>query len=128
MDTKKVIQSPKIAISESAEGVLVEAFEKVNTGFLGGKISKLDLASWALMDSLEKLTETKIESIRKPFFNEICYLESVVKMTKQNGLDKLTAEQVATIQSLFSGKPEKARTKAQKESESDSLFKEVAQS
>jgi hypothetical protein len=125
MESKKTDQPPKVAVTKKSEEVLTSAFEKVNAGFLGGKVSKLDLAAWALMDSLENLTEAKIERIRKPFFNEICYLESVVKMTKQNGLDKLTAEQVATIQGLFGGKPEKARIKAQKENESEPLFKEA---
>lgn len=109
MEKQKVIQSPKVAVNETAENVLASAFNKVNDGFLGGKISKLDLASWGLLDSLENLTDGKIEKIRKCFFNEICYLESVVKMSRQNGLDKLTPEQIATFQNLFSHKNEKAR-------------------
>lgn len=117
MEKQKQMQCPKIAVTSGADEVLRAAFEKVNSGFLGGKISKLDLASWALTETLENLTEAKIDKIQKQFFNEICYLESVVKLTRQNGAEKLTSEQLATLQNLFGAKVEKAKSKAQKELE-----------
>jgi hypothetical protein len=83
--------------------------EKVNDGFLGGKVTKLDLASWALHDALGNMTEATIDKIRKRFFNEVCYLEAVLKQTRANGQDKLTPEQILQLQGILSSKPEKGR-------------------
>ena len=121
MEKKTIQQVPKIAITPNADEVLKTAYEKVNSGFLGGKVSKLDLASWALLDSLENLAPGKIEKIRKRFFNEICYLESVVKLSRQERQEKLTDDQLATIQNLFGQKADKSKAKPQKEPESNDL-------
>ena len=109
MEKPKVSQAPKIAINKLAESVLDSAYKKVNEGFLGGKIPKLDLASWAIIEGLEKLNDSKIEKIQKQFFNQIDFLDSVLKLARQNGLDKLTAEQLEILQSNSGGKTEKSR-------------------
>jgi hypothetical protein len=109
MDKEKVNQPPKIAITREAEDVLSAAYTKLNDGFQGGKISKLEVASFALIDNLEKLTEAKIEKIRKQYFNEICYFESIIEENRRNGTNKFTPEQLATIQNLVLGKNDKSR-------------------
>ena len=109
MEKQNATQVPKIAITSLSEECLSAALEKVNTGFLGGKVSKLDLASFALIDSLENLNESKIEKIRKRFFNEISYLEAIVRMNKANGQERLTQEQLSVLQNLLGTKPEKAK-------------------
>jgi hypothetical protein len=109
MEKSTSAQTAKIAVSPESDNALSVALETVNSGFLGGKINKCELTSWLIMDALNNLSESKVEKIRKAFFNEITYLDSLVKLSRKNGLDKLTTEQIATVQSLFGSKNDKAR-------------------
>lgn len=80
-------------------------------------MSKLDLASWTVMHVLENMPDSLVEKIRKRFFNEVCYLEAVLKQTRASGQDRLTTEQVAALQGMLNPKPEKLR-KPKEDSES----------
>jgi hypothetical protein len=114
MEKKSVnTQPPKLSVTSEADALLSAALEKVNEGFLGGKVSKLDLASWAIIQALEELSEAKIEKIRKPFFNELAFLESMVKLSRQNKQEKLTPDQLAMLQGVLSHKSEKGKKSKQ---------------
>ena len=114
-------QPPKLSVTPEAENLLSGVLEKINRGFLGGKVSKLDLASWSILTVLEDMTEAKIERVRKAFFNELTYLESVVKLTRQTGQDQLPAEHLATLQQLFNQRADKSKPKPRKEPEPGEL-------
>ena len=116
-EKKSIKQEPKIAVTKDAEAVLIAALNRINAGFLGGKVSKLDLASWAILNALETMSDSMVEKIRKRFFNEVCYLEAVLKQTRASGQERLTAEQVAALQAMLNPKPEKVR-KPKEDSES----------
>jgi hypothetical protein len=104
---EKTNQTAKIAIFPESDTVLNSAVDRVNRDFTGGRINKLELASWAIVDSLENLSDSKVEKIRKQFFNVIAYLEAMTKQARANGLDKLPPEAVATLQNLLGQKSER---------------------
>jgi len=99
----------KVAISEAADAALSTILDRVNTGFLGGKVAKMDLASWMIQDFLIKLDDAKLEAVRKSFFNELYYLESVVKLNRRNGQSNLLPEQLATLKGLLAQRSEKQK-------------------
>jgi len=109
MEKKCTNQTQKIAVTPEAETILLEALKRVNDDFLGGKVTKLDLASWAIQHVLENMPDAIIEKIRKRFFNEVCYLETVLKQTRASGQDRLSVEQVSALQDMLSPKHEKTR-------------------
>ena len=92
--------APKIALSQDSDQILNQAIDQINQGFLGGRVTKFDLASWIIQDSLQHLTDSKIESIRKQFFNELFYLETIVKLNRSQGQSKLTPEQIEILRTL----------------------------
>jgi hypothetical protein len=102
-------QSPKLSVTQEADSLLSATLEKVNEGFLGGKVSKLDLASWAITYALEDLSEAKIEKIRKQFFNELTFLESVVKLSRKNRQEKLTQDQFTLLQGILGQRSERTK-------------------
>jgi hypothetical protein len=109
MEKKRLNQSPKIAVTKEADALLAASLNRINEGFLGGKVNKLDLASWAIVYALENMPDQIVEKIRKRFFNEVCYLEAVLKQTRASGQERLTTEQVAALQGILNPKPEKVR-------------------
>lgn len=91
----------KIAISETADQALVEALKNVNQDFNGGRITKTDLASWFLSQGLAELSAERIEEIRQAHFNQVVYLDAIVKKLKSNRQDSLGPEEIAALSALL---------------------------
>ena len=80
----------KICVSQEADQAIDRMMVKANTGFAGGKVSKTDMASWILIQFESQGLESCIEKIRKDHFDQVSYLESVLKEMKharKNGGD-----------------------------------------
>ena len=63
---------------------------KVNDGFAGGRVTKSDLASWIIKFFESHALESNLEKIRKDHFDQVAYLETVIREMKQarkNGAD-----------------------------------------
>jgi hypothetical protein len=54
----------------------------VNDGFAGGRVSKTDLTTWIILDFEKYRIEDNLEKIRKDHFDQVAYLESVLKEMK----------------------------------------------
>lgn len=91
----------KIAVTESADHALAEALKRVNEDFKGGRITKTDLASWFISQGLTGLNAERVEEIRQAHFNQVVYLDSIVKKLKSNGQDCLGAEEIAALSALL---------------------------
>ena len=79
----------KIAISSSADEALVKSLERVNQNFEGGRVTKTDLASWLIQRASDSLTDAVIEEIHQAHFNQVVYLEALVKKLKASGGENL---------------------------------------
>lgn len=80
----------KITILFEADQVLDQMVLKVNEGFTGGRVTKSDLSSWIIRFFNDHALESNLEKIRKDHFDQVAYLETVVKEMKQarkNGLE-----------------------------------------
>jgi hypothetical protein len=101
----------KIAISTASDEALSKSLERVNQNFDGGRVSKTDLASWFLIQGTKSLDDSSVEEIRQAHFNQVTYLETLVKKLKTTGRDSLAASEVATLQAMLSQQSTKKRGK-----------------
>jgi hypothetical protein len=76
------IKLAKIAVTAEADQALEDMVSKVNDGFLGGKIGKQELASFAIMHFARESIEGSMEAVRAAHFDELAYLDAVVKQLR----------------------------------------------
>ena len=72
----------KISVTKKSDEALDRMLSKVNDGFMGGRITKQQLASWLIERFEAKSFEKSIEVIRRENFDELAYLEGVLKTAK----------------------------------------------
>jgi hypothetical protein len=104
----------KIAITQAADSALSQALEEVNEGFEGGRITKTELASWLISRAAGAIDHGAREEIRHAHFNQVAYLESLVRKLKSTGRGSLDPSEVATLQAVLEPS-EKKRVKPRKE-------------
>lgn len=75
----------RIVVSRTAEKALVTVIEKVNDGFIGGKVNKTQMANWIFLKFSENLSEADIKEIRSVYFDEVSVLESILRKAKETG-------------------------------------------
>ena len=94
----------------------------VNEGFSGGKVSKHDLVSWAVLYFEKNCFQECIERIRQDHFDQVAYLESVLKQAKQARKSGAAGPDFATLLAPLAraGKPEKGKTRQMKLEEANS--------
>ena len=92
----------KIAIFPSADSELNKALELVNQNFMGGRITKADLASFLIEEGAKHLDDNTTKAIQKLYFKQVAYLDSLVKKLKSEGQDSVRPEELSELQSLFS--------------------------
>lgn len=59
--------------------------EKVNRGFEGGKINKMEMASWALIRLHSEMNEATVQDVRSEHFDEVAALEAVLRRATEQG-------------------------------------------
>lgn len=117
-------QLAKIAITSSSDAELSRALERINQDFEGGRVTKSDLASWFIQRGATGLDTPAIEEIRGAHFNQVVYLETLVKKLKSSGRDNLGADEMATLQAMLGQQTTKKRGRATKgESSAEPDFK-----
>lgn len=118
MDTKIA----KIGASLEADQSLDRMLPKINEGFTGGRVTKNDLASWVILYFEKHNLDGAIDKIRKDHFDQLAYLESVVKEMKQarksgssmpdiNALLAPVASQIKLISAQDKPSPKRGRPK-----------------
>jgi hypothetical protein len=108
----------KIAISKPADEALNQSIDKINEGFDGGRVTKTDLASWFILQFGNALDSTRIEEIRRAHFNQVVYLESLVKKLKSSGRENLGPEELSALQAMLGQETMKKRSRLKKEPDS----------
>ena len=105
----------KIAITSSSDVELSSALERVNQDFEGGRVTKVDLTSWLILRALSTFDASAIDDVRKAHFNQVVYLESMLKRLKSSGRDSLGPEDLAALQAMLAQQTTKKRTKTHKQ-------------
>ena len=101
----------KIAITSSAEEALSTALDRTNKDFEGGRVTKTDLASWLITRSAAALDAPSIDEIQRAHFNQVMYLEALIKKLKSSGRENLGADEMATLQAMLGQQTTKKRTR-----------------
>lgn len=87
----------KIAIHLESDTALTQALEKVNHENTGGRITKTELASWIIMQNCKNLTKKVIDDVRAEHFDQVSYLEALVKKLKHTGRNSLSSEELEAL-------------------------------
>lgn len=104
----------RITVSKLGQDALTAIMERVNDGFIGGKISRTQAANWIMMRFNENLSDTEIKEIRLEHFDEVSVLEAILRQAKESG--KVPTEFKALLQKQLESteqmkkKPKKALT------------------
>lgn len=101
----------KIAITSASDDALVVAINHVNQNFEGGRVTKTDLASWFIAKGATALSDTEVEDIRRAHFNQVVYLEALVKKLKSTGRENLGADELSALQGMLGQQTTKKRQK-----------------
>lgn len=86
----------RIGISSKANEAIKECMERVNDGFVGGRVNRSQIANWILEQATERITESDIREIRAEHFDEVAALEGLLRQVKGNGA--MPAELKALLQ------------------------------
>ena len=104
----------KIAVTTSADNELTQALDRVNHDFEGGRVTKTDLASWLIQRAASTLDAPAIEEVQRAHFNQVVYLESLVRKLKSAGRDNLGSDELANLQAMLGQQTTKKRPKVVK--------------
>lgn len=75
----------RITVSKQGERALAAVVERINDGFVGGKVNRTQVANWILARFNDSLSETEIKEIRMEHFDEVAVLESILRQAKESG-------------------------------------------
>jgi len=102
----ETVKLAKLAATPVADEALDRMVKATNDGFTAGRLTKTELLSWAILYFERHSFEKCVEKIREAHFDQVAYLESVVREMKgarKSGADgKNLAELLAP---LTAGKP-----------------------
>ena len=88
----------KLSASTEADQSLDRMLEKLNTGFTGGRVTKVDLTSWIIRYFETHDVDSCVEKIRKDHFDKVAYMESVLKEMKKA---RTTGEPIPDLETIL---------------------------
>jgi hypothetical protein len=92
----KTDEIQRITVSKLGQDALTAIVERVNDGFIGGRINRTQASNWIMMRFNENLTDTEIREIRAEHFDEVAVLEAILRKAKESG--KVPTEFKALLQ------------------------------
>lgn len=99
----------RIAVSKEAQSSLKAVTDRVNDGFMGGKINLVQMANWILHRFQNELDEAQIKEIRAEHFDEVAMLESVLRQAKESGKVPLDFKSLLQKQLGFDESPKRKK-------------------
>ncbi len=81
----KTEEIQRITVSKLGQDALTAIVERVNDGFIGGKINRTLAANWIMMRFNENLSDAEIREIRAEHFDEVAVLEAILRKAKESG-------------------------------------------
>jgi fatty acid/phospholipid biosynthesis enzyme len=73
----------KFTGSLEADEVLIKMVDVVNDGFNGGRVTKHEMLSWLILKFEKSIFKDLIDEIRNDHFDQLAYLEAVLKEAKR---------------------------------------------
>jgi hypothetical protein len=87
----------KISISFDSDQHLESMLSLVNDGFNGGRLTKTDLASWIIDYFQSHCISGCLDSIRKDHFDQLAYIQNILKEVKSAQKSGLTPPDIAAL-------------------------------
>jgi hypothetical protein len=111
-NNKKMEEIQRITVSKQGQEALTAIVERINDGFMGGKINRTQAVNWIMLRFQEELTDADIKEIRAEHFDEIAVLEALLRQAKESG--KVPSEFKALLQKQMENyeQPKKKSKKA----------------
>lgn len=81
----KTEEIQRITVSKLGQDALTAIVERVNDGFIGGKINRTQAANWIMLRFNENLNDTEIREIRAEYVDEVAVLEAILRKAKETG-------------------------------------------
>ena len=87
----------KIAISRASDEALSKTLQKVNESFVGGRVTKVELASWIIVNACSEFGTDAIKKIQAAHFNDASYLCALLQKLRVSKRTQLTPEEVEML-------------------------------
>ncbi len=87
----------KLTGSIEMDQALDRMAQAVNDGFAGGKVSRHDLVSWIVLYFEKESFQGSVEKIREDHFDQVMYLQSVLREAKRAQKAGATSEAIAAL-------------------------------
>ena len=101
----------RITVSKETQNTLGAITDRINDGYIGGRVNRTQMANWILKRFQSELDETQIKEIRAEHFDEVAMLENILRQAKESG--KVPTDFKALLQKQF-GLDESPKKKAAK--------------
>lgn len=111
LDTKelKTEEIHRITVSKAAEEALSAIMERVNDGFDGGKINRMQVANWIILRFSDSYGDSEIKDIRAENFDEVAVLEAILRRAKKSGKVPMEIKALLQKQLGFEEPPKKRK-------------------
>lgn len=94
-------KTAKITCSLEADQALNKMLKITNNDYTGGQVTKNNLTSWIILHFESNFTPKAIERLRKEHFDQVAYLDSVVKQLKRARKSGSSVPKIKTILSAL---------------------------
>jgi len=115
----KEVNLAKVAITKRADELVAAAIRRINDGFEGGRVSKTDFMSWAILRVASELDQTCVDELRREYFNQAVYLDALVKRLKTAGRKELSDEELHQLRDLVGPMQHRNKAKRRQRATSD---------
>jgi hypothetical protein len=75
----------RITVSKEAQNTLGVITDRINDGYIGGRVNRTQMANWILKRFQSELDEALVKEIRAEHFDEVAMLENILKQAKESG-------------------------------------------
>jgi len=83
--TKEDEKVTKINIERKIADGLVELVEKVNDGFMAGRVHRQSVVAWIISNFLKSYTDSDLNQIREAHYDDSFMLDAISKRVKETG-------------------------------------------
>jgi len=116
----------RMSITSEAGEVLERLVDSVNEGFVGGKISRQEVASWAIQKFASRITPVDVKELRLGQMTDQALLRYCIEKTSAEGQMVPELRQLLLMQCGLVEQPKKSSDKKPKEKIEADLAREAA--
>lgn len=71
----------RLNLTNDSHEALVRMTEKINQGFVGGRVAKHEVAAW-ILTKFEASLERNLSAIRRAHFDDVAYMQAILQQKK----------------------------------------------